>query len=855
MFQWQDGRGNTIGTRDLVAQDPKAVQRVMQLAARIDRGLVESLASIIGIKPQLSDEKLPCLPGIKVEIPANSLIDPSTNRSPSGPVQIALSTVALSTGDQMPGDYSAIDSNNKLTAMESLGAASVEIGSGVSRFNLAPGAAATVTIPVDATQLAGGALLEPTVPFLYYDEQAGQWKQDGVATLSVNAGLPGYEKKITHLSAMNADILKSGQSCVAVELDPAAAFSLPMPVEVVMQPSQPNPGVIQVRTLTVDSTQSNVIYNLPNNSDIVLTPIVQGVRPDGSTGDVPAGVFVVNTGGPMNAAVVPPPPNPDGTYYAESGGSPTGPCASRVTLRRLSPVALANGQEFLQGLFFQSSNIDEFSTTIGTAIDDGVIAYYQQADPRQLRNSFNLFKTKNRFGQSLAANEVEVQAHYANSGDLGFGRDMHCRRNVASDGAFDYACYVTNFGQPPANNPDQQDANDVLDPTKHPDATVAMEFSRVENPPGAAEFPDDDRAVKFYVYDTNNPDNPPVHNANLDNHGHRPVPQLCMACHGGTAASAPADPSNPAGPKKGAFASRIDIMSMQSNFLPFDLHLLNFPVSEPKVAQQAAFKSLNADIVRGVAAATSTGSAIVEVIDTFYAGGSAAQIEDGVVPGWDPGNLNSNQRRFYRDVFARACRTCHAAQPFGAPAFNTAAVFEASISNIQNRVCTQHIMPHAQRTNDIFWTSLNPNMAALLELYGQTLAGWSPLPANQCSQGPVQGGGSTASVFSSQIYPIMFSNCTGCHSSTGLANFAVVNPATTYNQLLTASTKDGTSHYIIAHDPSNSRMYYRTTNGGPGVRMPQNGANLVTDDTDSPPDGVADATEVNGWINSGAVGP
>jgi hypothetical protein len=245
-----------------------------------------------------------------------------------------------------------------------------------------------------------------------------------------------------------------------VELDPAAAFALPLPVEVVLQPSKPNPGVIQVRTLTVDSTKSNVIYNLPLNSDIVLTPIVPGVLPDGSTGNVPAGVFVVNTGGPMNAAVVPPPANPDGSYFAESGGNPTGPCASRVTLSRLSPVTLSNGQEFLQGLYFEASNINEFNGTIGTAIDDGVVAYYQQADPRQLRNSFNLFKSKNRFNQPTAATEVEVQAHYANSGDLGFGRDMHCRRNVAGDGAFDYACYVTNFGQPPANNPDQQDAND-----------------------------------------------------------------------------------------------------------------------------------------------------------------------------------------------------------------------------------------------------------------------------------------------------------------------------------------------------------------------------------------------------------
>src|SRR5262249_45997423 len=141
--------------------------------------------------------------------------------------------------------------------------------------------------------------------------------------------------------------------------------------------------------------------------------------------------------------------------------------------------------------------------------DDGVKDYYNQADPRIKRLSFNLFKSQNKFGQPLGPNEVEYEAQYANSGDLGFGRDMHCRRNAsnAPPGSFDYACYVTNYGQPPANNPDQQDADDVLNPAKLPDATVAMEFSRVENATGVSpEFPDDTRAVKFYVYDTKNPD-------------------------------------------------------------------------------------------------------------------------------------------------------------------------------------------------------------------------------------------------------------------------------------------------------------------------------------------------------------
>ncbi|XIA62101.1 hypothetical protein ACFIOY_20755 [Bradyrhizobium sp. TZ2] len=521
-------------------------------------------------------------------------------------------------------------------------------------------------------------------------------------------------------------------------------------------------------------------------------------------------------------------------------------------------MTIANGHEYLQGLFFQSSNIDEFSGTVASEIEQGAIDYYLQADPRLLRNTLNLFKQKNKFGQSFGMNEVEYDAQYANSGDLGFGRDMHCRRNASNNppGSFDYACYVTNYGQPPANNPDQQDANNVLDPLKLPDATVAMEFSRVENPQAdPVEFPDDDRAVKFYVYNTQNPDSPRLNKADLDGHGTRPVPQLCMVCHGGIVSSVPADINNPAGPKKGAFTSRADIMAMGSNFLPFDLHLFNYPATKSKASQQAAFKNLNVNIVKGVASATGTGAAIVEIIDTsFYAGGSATQLEDRVIAGWDPGSINSNRHRFYRDVFARACRTCHTAQPFGAPNFANAADFEGQISAVQNFVCNLKVMPHAQRTNDIFWTSLNPSMPGFLELYGQTLPGWTSLPGAQCGQF-YQSGGIAPSVFTSQVYPILFNNCTGCHSAVGNANFSVGNIANTYNSVLTATTKDGLTKYIVPVDPGNSRIHQRITTGGVGVRMPLNGAILTQTDTDNPGDGIFDATEVLGWINGGAVGP
>lgn len=858
LFQWQDGRGNTRALPDLGARDPKAVENVLRLVSRLSPVLAKPLSAITGVTTRVTPDDLRCGPGIKVEIPANALED-SSKRLPPGNVQVALSAVSLAAPDQMPGDYSVLDASGKVVGMESFGAGSIEIGAGASRYNLKAGATAKVTIPVDATQLVAGTKLQPEVPLLYYDEQQGQWRQDGTMKLTGSGASAAYEAQVKHFSTLNADILKSGQSCVAVELDPAAGFTLPLDVEVVLQPSVVNPNVIQLRTLHVDSTKSNAIYNLPNNADIVLTPIVSGTRPDGSTGNVPAGVFVVNTGGPQTSAVTPPPPNADGTYYAESGGTPTGPCASRVTLKRLDAVSIAAQYEYLQGLYFQASNIDEFTAPISTEIEQGAVDYYHQADPRGLRNSLTLFKQKNRFGQPLAAGEAEFDAQYANSGDLGFGRDMHCRRNASGDGLNDFACYVTNFGQPPANNPDQQDANDTLDPAKQPgDATVAMEFSRVENPPGdPTEFPDASRAVKFFVYDTKNPDAPPLIKADLDGHGARPVPQLCMICHGGSSASTPADPANPTGPKRGAFTSRADIIGMGSNFLPFDLHLFNFPASKTKASQQAAFKNLNVEIVRPVALATGTGADIAEVIDTLYPGASAMQVEDGVIAGWDPGNANSHPHRFYRDVFARACRTCHTARPFAAPPYVNLSDFQSDITNVQTRVCNQKVMPHAKRTNDVFWTSLDPNMAAFLELYGQTLPGWSPASTAQCGQ-LYQGGGVAPSVFASQIYPILSTNCIGtaCHSAVGNANFAVgggINA--TYSSLLTAIAKDGISKYIVPNNPGASKLYQRITTGAAGTRMPRFGADLTTTDTDMPPDGVHDAVEIQAWITAGATGP
>jgi hypothetical protein len=805
---------------------------------------------------------LPCLNGIKVEIPANALETATTKKPPSGPVQVAVSAVDLNNPSHMPGDYTAILPGDKLGSMESYGAGSIEIWSGSERYNLKSGATATVTIPVDATQLTGTPSLPATIPFLSYDETKGVWRQDGDAVLTGSGTSAAYVATAKHFSTLNGDILKSGESCLAVEIDPAASFVYPLHVEVNLQPSKPNPTVVQVRDLVINSSgEHSVIYNLPNKQYVTLTPIIQGTLPDGTTGNVPGGIFAVNTGGPQNSPTAPPTPNADGTYYKEVNGQPAGPCASRIVLTNLNIATLSQPQapyEFLQGLYFQASKLDELDPTTANDIVQGAKNYYLVADARTKRPTLGQFKSFNRFGQPLAANEAEYSAVYANGGDLGFGREMHCRKNAAPDGKFDYACFVANYDQPPAKVTDQQAADDAGAGTNLPtDATVTMEYSRVEDDPAAAvEFPDNNRAVKFYAYNTNT--GAQVFSADLDGNGARPLPNLCIVCHGGTSSDILSDPGNPASPKIPAFTTRADILNENSKFLPFDLHFYKFPAAGP---QQDSFRHLNIDIVKEVETQIGPG-AIGELVDAWYPGGVGSQKDTAVIAGWDTGGTadpNNKDNLMYRNVFARACRTCHVAQAYTAPAFRTVASFTAAIQTVQSRVCHDKVMPHAKRTNAIFWDSLNPSMPGYLEIFGQMQPLWQNDKTLQCGLFN-QDAGDVKSFFEGTIDPILHTaGCANmfCHQNVGNANYSIGNVADTYNSLLTAVPLSNSGHYIAANDLAGSLLYQKLL-ANPPPRMPAGGPDLTLNNmqADTNGNGVPDANDFKTWITTfGAVGP
>jgi hypothetical protein len=825
---WQDGKGNNIPppfvNKDDRYDKDNRYNKATALMPWRDRPLGYD-----------------CGPGLGLVIPANAL-ETQSGGAPTGQVEVTISTVDLNTPEQMPGDDGVLRPGGDIGWMQSYGAGSVELrdtGSG-QRLRLKSGFEADVTIPVDRSQLAVGAPIPNELPLLFYDEQQGLWREEGI--LKVDAAKRNYVAKVKHLSSLNTDVVFTNPSCVRVE------STIPTPYDLEVLIPLPGGAAPKVKRTTITDAPPHVIYHLPNDTNITITAIAPG---SGSTPPRTLGVFVVNTGEPQSSPGAPPPPSA---------------CSTVVTLgTQTFPTAPSAGGEFLHGLFsFAATTIVEGDignpATLSDQLNTATSNYYAQIDPPTTghpngeRFTFTDFRSKNGFthspgfqlcGASPCDNpDDEINVAYANSGDLGFGRDMHCRRTNTGATGFDYACYVTNFGD--IGTDDALDANSARNDTPGvANATVAMEFSRLRD-----TDPLNDRHVKFYVYvgETR------VNNANLDGVGKRPVPQLCMVCHGG---------AYPGGGNTGVPGfTTADEVKLGSRFIPFDLRFFTFPASLDKAAQQSAMKHLNEDIVRNAPAGV---DAIGEVVTAMYAGGSSTQHEDFLVPGWEHTTLPNTvaQETYYKRVVSNACRTCHNSQPFANVSSERAGVdlqFRSALnflrsqtigagpgtfspfSAAEQRVCTDHVMPHARRTHDIFWGqywensfgAFNPTISGQFQAFGDTIKAlpapggwpgtWPPVwNGNRC--GEFTGGGTTPpSFYSTFVHPLWSRNygtgapngCAtgGCHSNLS------GNATDTRNALLDPNGLfGGTSAEVIPDDAINSRLIKKLT-GTAGTRMP-----------------------------------
>jgi hypothetical protein len=292
-------------------------------------------------------------------------------------------------------------------------------------------------------------------------------------------------------------------------------------------------------------------------------------------------------------------------------------------------------------------------------------------------------------------------------------------------------------------------------------------------------------------------------------------------------------------------------VKLGSRFLPFDLHFYTFaPAPNDKATQQPAFKSLNETIVKNT---PPDATYIANIVTQMYASGPS-QNENFVVTGW---NAQPIEQGMYRDVVARTCRTCHAANVFPTLQFDQASQAKDLLGSIESRVCTEHVMPHAKVTHQIFWSSVGPNMPAQLQIFGDTfktgLNGW-----NGTLCGSFTPGGSTPIAFyTSTIQPIWngvgtgTTACTSCHTGASPPAGLNLTAANSYANLFNVNSTQLPSMKRI--NPGNAALSYllhkvngtQGTVGGSGSQMPLGGSPL------SP----ATRATIENWINSGAPGP
>lgn len=295
--------------------------------------------------------------------------------------------------------------------------------------------------------------------------------------------------------------------------------------------------------------------------------------------------------------------------------------------------------------------------------------YYDRIDPTGAKTTLADWQDENGFN-ALSGYDPEVNTRYYNAGDLELGRDMHCRKKT---GSAEFACYVTNYGNPALATPRVQDSNRAaaLDAAVSRDvdglvATVAMEYR------GSIG----DNAVTFYFFDENGDR---ADKALLDRQGAKAVPGMCMSCHGGT------------------YDAATDSVR-DARFLPFDLDNFEYSTTSgfTRQAQQQAFRDLNELVY-----ASNSTPATQELIEGWYGsppnfGLNGPDQNAAFVPtGW------SGHEVLYRQVVKPYCRSCHVALFDGSDsrAFTSFTDFSGLERAIESAVCSNGMdMPHAQVT-------------------------------------------------------------------------------------------------------------------------------------------------------------
>jgi len=305
--------------------------------------------------------------------------------------------------------------------------------------------------------------------------------------------------------------------------------------------------------------------------------------------------------------------------------------------------------------------------------------------------TFSAWKTKNHFPQNVLTGtppapitDPWVTAFYYNLGDLGFARRQSMRTFIGVDGQTNVAMAVTNFRS-------IEDAHC----DRNPIATVCMEYSP-RSYLDSVDVTDAvsvmkslyQRYVQFTVYSGNT--ETLVKQASLDGSTPKPVPNLCVTCHGGNRFEPGGSPN------------------LGSVFIPFDAE--SFTYHRAFGTQPVAFAALNKGVLQTQAnptvvnlihgwygatdPTTATGTFNANYIPTYAPGGFTA---------WSAGGATAAAE--YNGIFKTSCRVCHNSRLPGYTLIDTWDAWQSLRGPQPSYAPCNLYMPAAQRTWGIFWGS------------------------------------------------------------------------------------------------------------------------------------------------------
>lgn len=140
-----------------------------------------------------------------VNLPADAYVTES-GEAYTGQVKVSaayLNPDDESFSDQMPGDLSALRTDNSEAQLISYGMVAVELtGADGQKLQLAEGKTATLAFPVP-DKFKDNDPLPATIPLWSFDEATGLWVEEGVATY--DATLKAYVGEVSHFSWHNLD--------------------------------------------------------------------------------------------------------------------------------------------------------------------------------------------------------------------------------------------------------------------------------------------------------------------------------------------------------------------------------------------------------------------------------------------------------------------------------------------------------------------------------------------------------------------------------------------------------------------------------------------------------------------------